>query len=53
MKKTTQNDIRAWVGECIFIAMILLTAKNGVYLTDFQYMLLITIMLSGYISGGK
>ncbi len=53
MKKITEGEVRAVLGFAAFFGMILLMAKFGVILPDFQYMQLMTIMLSGFVAGGK
>lgn len=53
MKRPSEGEIRVIAGFAVFLAMLVFSARNGVFLRDSEYMQLVTIMLAGFVAGGR
>lgn len=47
------SDARAIIGTVVFLLMIFATIRMGIYLRNDEYILLATIMIAGFVAGGK
>lgn len=53
MKKMSDGEKRVIVGFFSFFALLFISVKIGVVLRDYEYMQLGTIMLAGFMAGGR
>ena len=53
MKKINDGEKRVIAGFTVFFALIFIAARCGVVLRDSEYIELFTIMLAGFVAGGR
>lgn len=53
MRMKSESAIRAVIGFFSFFALLVITARMGILLRDAEYIQLVTIMIAGFMAGGR